>query len=248
MIHEKTRDPSGSRDQFDDLLNRDWKELFFDDCTGDWSDRWFLDGKKAVVSNSEKGMEFSAGPVFKDDACHGVLWAKEYTQGDLRIDYEYTRTDTENRCVNILYIQATGSGEDPYSKDITEWSSLREVPAMKAYFGHMNAFHVSYAAFTNTEEQDPGYIRARRYMASGLQGTGLQPDYDPGGLFGTGVPHRITAVKSGDHIYFCVDSPDDSLLCHWHNTGFPPITEGRIGLRHMFTRSARYRNFRISSA
>jgi len=26
----------------------------------------------------------------------------------------------------------------------------------------------------------------------------------------------------------------------------PEISEGRIGLRHMFTRSARYANFRVS--
>jgi len=36
------------------------------------------------------------------------------------------------------------------------------------------------------------------------------------------------------------------ILCHWKNESFPPILEGRIGLRHMFTRSARYRNFQIS--
>ena len=30
------------------------------------------------------------------------------------------------------------------------------------------------------------------------------------------------------------------------NPDLPVITEGRIGLRHMFTRSARYANFRVS--
>jgi hypothetical protein len=30
------------------------------------------------------------------------------------------------------------------------------------------------------------------------------------------------------------------------NTALPDVTEGRIGLRHMQTRSARYKNFRVS--
>ena len=29
--------------------------------------------------------------------------------------------------------------------------------------------------------------------------------------------------------------------------GLEPVTEGRIGLRHMYTRSARYRDFRLSA-
>jgi hypothetical protein len=32
------------------------------------------------------------------------------------------------------------------------------------------------------------------------------------------------------------------------NPKLPVITEGRIGIRHMFTRSARYKNFSISKA
>jgi hypothetical protein len=31
------------------------------------------------------------------------------------------------------------------------------------------------------------------------------------------------------------------------NPKLPVITEGRIGLRHMFTRSARYKNIKIST-
>lgn len=35
-------------------------------------------------------------------------------------------------------------------------------------------------------------------------------------------------------------------ICHMANPDLPGITEGRIGLRHMFTRSARYENFTVS--
>jgi hypothetical protein len=176
-----------------------------------------------------------------------VLWTRESFDGDVRIDYEFTRLDREHRCVNILYIQATGSGEPPYSEDIAEWSHLRRVPAMREYFSHMNAYHVSYAAFTNDDSVDPGYIRARRYMAGGLDGTEFGGDFDPAGLFEYGVPHAMTAIKSGDHVYPRIVNHRRDLLCHWHNTRFPAITRGRIGLRHMFTRGARYYDIRISS-
>ncbi len=234
-------------DQFNALLQKKWKEVFFDSGCDDWRKLWFLDGKKAVITNTEKGMDFHAGPTFLDDACHAVLWTKEAFTGDLKIKYEFTRLDREYRCVNILYLQATGSGEGPYAKDISQWNHLREIPAMREYFGHMFAYHISYAAFSNTDNIEPGYIRARRYMAGELDGTGLEPDYDPTDFFDYDVPHAMTIIKTGDHVYFQITNGQKELLCHWHNTKFPPIQEGRIGLRHMFTRASRYRNFSIST-
>jgi hypothetical protein len=234
-------------EQFNALLKENWHEVFFDSGCDDWRKLWFLDGKKAVISNTEQGMDFHAGPTFRDDSCHAVLWTKEAFAGDLKIEYEFTRLDQEYRCVNILYLQATGSGEGPYEKDISRWSHLREIPAMKEYFGHMFTYHISYAAFTNTDTIEPGYIRARRYMAGELDGTELEPDYDPTGFFEYGVPHTMTIIKTGEHIYFRIINEQQELLCHWHDTKFPSIQEGRIGLRHMFTRAARYRNFSIST-
>jgi hypothetical protein len=43
-----------------------------------------------------------------------------------------------------------------------------------------------------------------------------------------------------------VENADGAHYFHWENDKFPPITKGRIGLRQMFTRSACYKNFRIS--
>jgi hypothetical protein len=228
------------------ILNKqNWKEVLFDSGTESWKENWFLDGKKALIKNTVKGMNFSAGPTFKDDSCHAVLWTRKEYEGDIRIEYDYTRLDSEKRCVNILYLQATGSGEEPYDRDISKWNQLREIPAMKMYFDHMNTYHISYAAYGNTNEIVPGYIRARRYMASGLEGTTLEPDYDPDGFFETGVPHKITVIKSGNNIYFKISNDKRELICHWHNTRFPSVNKGRIGLRHMYTRSSLYGNFRI---
>ena len=75
----------------------------------------------------------------------------------------------------------------------------------------------------------------------------MEPDYDPAGFFDYGVPHRMTAIKSGDHVYLRIRNDARDLVCHWHNAQFASITEGRIGLRHMSTRAARYRDLRIST-
>jgi hypothetical protein len=161
----------------------------------------------------------------------------------VKIEYDYTRLDHENRCVNILYIEASGSGKGPYAKDISKWNDLRKVPAMSTYFDHMDTYHISYAAFPE------GYIRARRYMPekSGLKGTELEPDYFPKGLFATGVKHHITVVKKDRDLFMRVENADQDAICHLRNPRLPIVTEGRIGLRHMFTRSARYRNISIST-
>tara|TARA_B100000497_G_scaffold80596_1_gene89899 strand:- start:51 stop:860 length:810 start_codon:yes stop_codon:yes gene_type:complete len=233
---------------FEQANHSNWQTAFTDDCTGDWTEQWFLDGEVGTVTNGLDGMELTAGPEFKNDAHHMVLWTNDVFAGDVKIEYDYTRLDEETNCVNILYIQASGSGEAPYVEDITEWNELRKVPAMRMYFDHMQTYHISYAAFPNDEDAT-SYIRARRYMpnATGLKGSDLEPDYYPEGLFGTGVPHKITVIKKARDLYMKVENAEQTLYCHMANPDLPAITEGRIGLRHMFTRSSRYKNIRISS-
>jgi len=226
-----------------------WQEALTDACTGDWTAQWFLDGEVGTVRTGPDGMVLTAGPEFRNDADHIVLWTKESFAGDLKIEYDYTRLDNETRCVTILYIQATGSGKEPYVKDITKWNELRRVPAMRMYFDHMNTYHISYAAFPNSGEDRTSYIRGRRYLPhkTGLKGTGLDPDYYPEGLFATGVTHHITVIKKDRDLFMRVENPNRVHYCHMANPKLPIITEGRIGLRHMFTRSARYKNIRIST-
>ena len=103
-------------------------------------------------------------------------------------------------------------------------------------------------AFTNLEAPND-YIRARRYMpesGNGLRGTDLAPDYFKSGFFQPGVRHKITIIKHGNDLYMHITSPDKKMLCHWKNTDLPPIEKGRIGLRHMASRNARYKDFRVS--
>jgi hypothetical protein len=240
------------RERFSEITSPDWEEVFFDSGAWDWRNQWSLDGLKSKVTNSENGMNLTAGPVPKEDASHTVLWTKQSFTGDLKIEYEYTRTDEANQFVTILYIQATGSEEEGFPKDISKWADNRTVPAMKIYFNNMNSYHISYAAYGgDAVEDDFDYIRARRYMPQlkkGLTNTELHPDvFQRTGLFAPDVPHNITVIKKGNEIFMMIENPDKEYLCHWVNDKHPNITEGRIGLRHMFTRSARYKNFRVSS-
>ena len=241
-VEKPAPDPVKDKAAFQRAADGKWREVFSDTGTGDWKQRWFLDGEVGTVKNSAKGMELTAGPEFGNNAHHMVLWTKDNFEGDLKIDYEYTRLDEANRCVNILYIQATGSGKKPYVKDLTQWNELRKAPTMSLYFDHMNTYAISYASFPDK------HIRARRYMPekNGLKGTDLAPDYFPADFFKTGVTHKITVVKKARDLFVRIENAEQTLYCHMSNPDLPEITEGRIGLRHMFTRAALYRNFRVS--
>jgi hypothetical protein len=244
------REGRAQEETFKELQQLDWKESFYDPGTADWREKWLLDGEKARVFNTPQGMEFYAGPVPAEDTSHAVMWTRKSFSGPVKIEYEYTRLDAATKYVNILYIQATGSGEGAFGEEIFDWADLRKIPAMRMYYNHMNTYHISYAAYGNTDEPDkPDYIRARRYMpesGNGLRGTDLAPDYFESGLFQPGVKHKITVIKHGNDLYMEIIGPNRKMLCHWKNSHLPPVEEGRIGLRHMASRNARYRNFRVS--
>jgi hypothetical protein len=243
-------DTPASPDQaaFKQAAKGGWKEVFFDSFTEEWQKQWTLDGEVATAVNTPDGIELTAGPEFMNDAHHMVLWTKDIFEGDVKIEYEFTRLDSSPGGVNILYIQATGSGEGPYKTDIAEWADLRKVPAMKMYYDCMNTYHISYAAFPNPDDVTDDYIRARRYMPhqTGLKGSDLAPDYFKNGFFATSVPHQFTVIKKDHDIFMRISNAEQTRYFHWHNDKLPPITEGRIGLRLMFTRASKIKNFSIS--
>jgi lysophospholipase L1-like esterase len=236
--------PSPKELAFEQADKAVWQEAFHDPCTGNWREGWFLDGKVATVENTEKGMVLTSGPESGNDAHNIVLWTRDVFAGDIKIEYDFTRLDKSEEGVNIIYIQATGSGNGPFAEDIAKWSELRTTPAMRMYFDHMNTYHISYAVGMPGSE----YIRARRYIpdADGLKGTDLPPDYGKTDLFSPGVPHQITIIKRGQTLSMRVQSPEKTAFYHWQNDRHPPITRGRVGLRQMFTKSGRYANFRVS--
>jgi len=82
MEKENNQDWSESK-KFKELEKLIWKEVLYDSCTEDWNKNWFLDGKKAKIINSEKGMDFVSGPIRRENASHAVLWTKESFHGHI---------------------------------------------------------------------------------------------------------------------------------------------------------------------
>ncbi|MEE2754691.1 MAG: hypothetical protein VX910_11965 [Candidatus Latescibacterota bacterium] len=238
-----------NEEQFDELKSLNWTESFYDSCTGNWEDGWFLDGLRATVENTSKGMILSAGLVAKDNASHCVLWTSKSFEGNVKIEFDYWRIDSIQKYVNIIYIQATGREEGPYNKDIAEWSHLREIPFMSSYFNNMKLLHISFAAFGANESEDD-YVRARRYPTHPdlkFNELDIPPDNFKTGLFKPGIKHRFTIIKKGDNLFMKVATDEKTAVFVWDTSRFDPITEGRIGLRHMWTRCSRYANFSVST-
>ena len=120
---------------------------------------------------------------------------------------------------------------------------------MGKYFSNMNTYHISYAAEVRKDRDNRSYIRGRRYIPAGrtLRGTRLAPDYDDvTGFFAYGIPHQITVIKRDRDLYMKVQNTEKTQFFHMKNAELPIIREGRIGLRQMFTRSAIYKNFKVS--
>ena len=233
-------------------LSANWKESFYDPCANpvprqnrvghqDYLKNWFLDGKIGFVVNTEDGMELTAGPRTGTDSHHMVLWTKKSFTGDLKIDFDATRLDFSNRGTNIIYIQATGSGREGEDKDISKWS--RDLPSMDQYFNKMNTYHISLIG-----PYKGNYIRLRRYMplrGQGLKNTGIQPDPKQLPPFTPGIPNHVTIIKHNQEIAMRISGENRVNYFYWNNTELDPVQEGRIGLRLMYSRSTRYKDFRV---
>ncbi|KDN54772.1 DUF1961 family protein [Flavobacterium seoulense] len=235
-----------------EILNQSkhWQLQLKDKGTKDWQTKWFLDGLEANIKNTKAGMLFNAGTTAGTDTAHAVLWTKQSFKGNLKIEYNFTRKDTETKWAIILYLQATGIGNSPYVEDISKWNQLRTIPAMKTYFNNMKALHISYSSFEN-DNNDPekDYIRVRQYPVIKGQNfnttTEIPNAFFETELFKTDENYKITVIKTAEKLYFKVTGKDTSKLFSWNLQNDPELIEGRIGLRQMATRSALYKNISV---
>ncbi len=228
--------PSDDARVFDELRSASWREVFRDSCTVRWQDQWFLDGDDAKVSHDATAMTIDT------ENGYAVLWTKPSFDGDLRIEYDFQRVDDFEKGVNILYIQATGDGQDGCDEDITKWSGRRRKAAMSDYFLNMHTYHISYA----TDQDD--YIRGRRYLPladNRLQGTELSGEITEAGLFDDKQWMHVTVIKRAKELWIEFKHPKKTTLCHFENTDKPAVTHGRVGLRLMPGRMSRFKNFQI---
>lgn len=226
-----------------------WNLQLSDDCTKNWQENWFKDGLISTVEQNEKGMNLIAGTEHKNDAHHTVLWTKESFKGDIKIEYNYTRTDSQLINVNILYIQSQGIGTESFDVDISKWDKFREIPKMSIYYNYMNPLHISYAAFPMVnKDPENDYLRVRKYPISEevtFDDMEVEPTYFKTGLFLPNVTYKITVIKTASKLHFNVVGNDEEKFYSWDLKESQSPKEGRIGLRHMFTRSARYSDFKV---
>jgi hypothetical protein len=74
------------------------------------------------------------------------------------------------------------------------------------------------------------------------------PDYFNTGLFKSGITYGIKISRYENEIIMSVTTISDpkiKKIFRWDVRSKSPCNEGRIGLRHMYTRSARYKNFKV---
>ncbi|MFI3303085.1 MAG: DUF1961 family protein [Rikenellaceae bacterium] len=226
---------------------KDWSLKMEDSCRENWQEQWFMDGLIATVTHSKDGMDFRAGETYGDDAHHAVLWTKEEFAGDVKIEYNYTRTEEQTVNVNILYIQAQGTGLNGTGTDISKWK--RDVPTMKIYYEYMNPLHISYAAFPMVNE-DPknDYLRVRKYPISekiDFDQMEVEPTFYNIELFKPYVTYKITVIKTQEKLFMNVEGDGREECYEWSLEGKASINNGRIGLRHMYTRAAQYSDFKV---
>lgn len=228
-----------------------WQQKFNDNGHYNWQKKWFLDGKEAHITHSENGMTFTTGEIEMEPSHHSVLWTKQHFVGDIKIEYDFTRLDTENKWATMLYVQATGVEGGIYHKDISQWRDLRNIPYMKTYFNNMNLLHISYASYGKDDVGvDKDYIRARRYPVKegGVfrTDTVIEGDVFSSGFFVPNKTYHIIVIKKQHELFMQVTNENKkSRLFSWNTSKFPLVKEGRIGLRQMWRKSATYRNFTV---
>jgi len=242
--------PQTPEEAFAEAESLPWITAFEDGLTDGFGPEWLVDGRLATFTPTPAGTEVVCAPTVGDDSAHTVLWARERFAGPLKVEWSFTRLDdSPAESVCIVYLHASGSGDGPYAADITQWSELRRVPAMKAYFDRMNAYHISYAV-TSPATEGGDYVRARRYLplaGRGLTGTALTPEYDHVGWFRRGVTYRMTVILYEGTLYMQAADGDERRLFWFDTTTLPPLEEGYVGLRQMWARASRYADFRVST-
>lgn len=212
-----------------------------------WETDWFLDGETARVTGTPDGFVFKTGPVEGGDASHGVLWTRREFSGDLRIEFDYTRLDSniDHTSVCLLYVHAKGKGREPFVEDIEAWRDLRKVPQMSLYFRNMKLYHVSFAC---TGGKDFNYVRARQYPTKGnfAVDTVIEPSFDNVDLFKPGDTYHMVFEKRGTKLSLTATKDGVSHEWTWDASRFPELTSGRIGLRQMRGRESRFANVRVT--
>lgn len=225
---------------------RAWTTRFHEPGDEAWRERWLLDGELATVVAADGALDLASGPVAAGDAGHCVLWTRPSFAGDLRVSYRFTRLDANLDHVSVCILYLLASGVPPKPADIAAWSDERRVPRMHLYFDHMQCLHVSYAC---TGGPDQRYVRARRYPSRGNfdADTRVLPSYEDLDLFLPGEEWDCAFILADGRLEFTARRERQEHRFAWDLAALPALPAGRIGLRQMRGRTARYRDLRVAT-
>lgn len=111
----------------------------------------------------------------------------------------------------------------------------------------MNALHISYSVGLPDVEGE--YIRARRYPVPVnvpfQKATEIEGTHWGTGLFKLDVPYQLTVVSVGNVMTCDVRGDGRNEHFAWDVSKFPPLSDGRVGLRVMPCRVSRIRDFKV---
>ncbi len=233
--------------------------LFQDSMLTNWQENWFLDGEKATLEHRDEGLFYAGGTVTKRmdpeeyHAHHAVLWTKREFEGNIRISYLWTPVDKDgphSMGAILLYVQAQGIGTQPYDADISKWNEIRSIPAMDKYFQNMNLLSLSIRE----------NVRCKRYPWFDKQGNAyannsfIDPIVEYKEKIVPGKTYQIVVEKRDPMLSFKIidTSTGEPTIDHTWDTRniddryeVKQITKGRIGIRHMSTKQAIYKDFKV---
>lgn len=113
----------------------------------------------------------------------------------------------------------------------------------------MNPLHISYAAFPMVnEDPENDYLRVRKYPIDedvSFHDIEVEPTFFKIGLFKSHIPYKITVIKTDARLFMRVEGDGKRQLYRWDVSDKAKLEEGRIGLRQMYTRAARYNDFKV---
>lgn len=145
LFTECRAQPTNTREKeaFEKAEMADWKMVFNDSCAGDWTEQWFLDGQVASVSNSELGMQLTAGPQFKNDAFPNM--------GDERQSYIRAR----RYMPELIGLEGTNLQPDYFPDDLFAPGVPHKITVIKKerdlYMKVSNADQTYYCHYMNTD-------------------------------------------------------------------------------------------------
>ena len=195
-------------------------------------DNWRLEGP-AEIEFKDNWMHLYS----PNEEGHHVYWCPEDFPSDFIAEWELQNMEPDAGLCIVFFSALGQNGLDIFDPSIKP----RDGVFRKYTKSDINCYHISY--YANGKDSPAREVAHLRKNAG----------FDKVQVGELGIPansaeiHKITLVKSGNHIFMNVD---DREIIDWLDDGKeygPVLGEGKIGFRQMKWTHFRYRNFKVWS-